>query len=61
MLGFVLRGVEAPVEAGVIDAVAVPGLCDVDFAVGGPGEGFVGKEPERGPDPACAGEGEDCG
>ena len=57
MLGFVLRRVEAPVQAGVVDAVAVPGLGDVDFAVCWPGERLVGEEPEGGPDPGRAGEG----
>jgi len=26
----------APVKAGVIDAIAIPDFCDVDFAVTGP-------------------------
>lgn len=54
----VLRRVCPPVQTGVVDAVAVPGFGHVDLAVRRPREGFEGQEPERGPDPRCAGEGE---
>ena len=61
MLARILRRVEPPVQAGVVDRVAVPGLRDVDFAVCRPGEGFVREEPECGPDAGGAGEGKDGG
>ena len=50
-----------PVQAGMVHAVPVPALEDVDLAVVGPGEGLRGEQPERGPDPGCAGRGERCG
>ncbi len=40
----------APMEAGVVDGRTVPCLEDVDFAIGGPGEGLEWEEPECGPD-----------
>lgn len=58
VLVFVLRRVEAPVQARVVDTVAVPCLSDVDFAVRRPREGLEGQEPECGPDTRCAREGE---
>lgn len=56
VLVLVLRRVEAPVQARVVDAVAVPGLADVDLAVRRPRERFKGQQPERRPDPGCAGQ-----
>ena len=55
----VLAVVVAPMETGVVHAVAVPALEDVDFAVGGPGKWVVGEQPVGGPDAFCDG-GEDC-
>lgn len=46
----VFTGEEAPVQARMVDAIAVPGLKDVDFAVGRPGEGILRKQPEGRPD-----------
>ena len=40
----------SPVQTTVINHLAVPRLCNVDFAVDGPCEWFVGEEPERRPD-----------
>lgn len=45
----------APVQTGVVLAVAVPGLEDVDFAVGGPVEGVLREHPVGGPDSFGAG------
>ena len=50
VLGGVLGVVVAPVEAGVVDAVAVPGLGDVDLALVRPDEWLTGQRPECGPD-----------
>jgi hypothetical protein len=46
----VLPIVVTPMQARVIDAVAIPALEDVDFAVVGPLEGVLWQQPIRGPD-----------
>ena len=45
----------APVQAGVVLVVAVPSLCNVDFAICRPGEWLLRQEPECGPDAVGAG------
>lgn len=45
----------APVQAAVVLAVAVPRLGNVNLAVGRPGEGLLGEQPEGGPDAVRAG------
>jgi hypothetical protein len=50
MLIPVLGVIMAPVQTGVIDGIPVPALQDIDLAIGRPGEGGGGQEPEGGPD-----------
>ena len=51
----------APVQTRVVCWIGVPGFGDVDFAVGGPGEGFRREEPEGRPDSCRAWGGDDGG
>lgn len=60
VLVLVLGSVEPPVQAGVIDAVAVPGLRDVDLPVSRPREGLERQQPESRPNSARAGQRERC-
>lgn len=48
-------------QARVVLAVAIPGLCDVNLAVGRPGEGLLGKQPKGRPDTCRAGRLDDSG
>lgn len=56
VLGGVLGGVVAPVEAGMVNAVAIPGFGEVDLALVGPVEGLARQCPECGPHALGAGE-----
>lgn len=47
---------EPPMHTGPVDAVSVPGLGDVDFAVVRPGERFAREKPKGRPDPGGAGQ-----
>lgn len=58
---FVGLVVVAEVEARVVQQIAIPRLGDVDLAVLGPREGFLGQQPEGGPDAGRAGRRDDAG
>lgn len=41
----------SPVQTGPVLMIAVPSLHDVNLSIRWPGEGLLGKQPERRPDP----------
>ena len=45
--------VHPPMQAGVVSAITIPGLHDVDLAVCGPCEGLKWQQPEGRPYPTC--------